>query len=106
MINNYSEYWVFRSWLDRNSYDAGWFKNGGKGPVISNPQIVADVPYNAVDTAGFYCAKTVILKAADGGATTQASAAVSRLVNPFEQPPAPTRAIETKSSYHILGDEI
>lgn len=102
---NYSEYWVFRGWLDRNSYVADWFNSGGEGPVISNPQIVADVPYNAVDTAGFYCAKTNILKAADGGATAESSAAVSRLVNPFERPLAPTRTIETKSSYRILGDE-
>ncbi|BEV15427.1 M23 family metallopeptidase [Herbaspirillum sp. DW155] len=102
---NYSEYWVFRGWLDRNSYDAGWFNNGREGPAIGNPQIVADIPYNAVDTAGFYCAKNNILKAADGGATAEASAAVSRLVNPFERPLAPTRTIETKSSYRILGDE-
>ncbi|ALU91146.1 M23 peptidase domain protein [Herbaspirillum rubrisubalbicans M1] len=103
---NYSEYWVFRGWLDRSSYDAGWFNNKGRGPVINNPQIVADVPYNAVDTAGFYCSKTVIIKAADGGATTQASAAVSRLVNPYERPPRSTRATQTISSYLILGDEI
>lgn len=103
---NYSEYWVFRGWLDRNSYDAAWFRNGRSGPVINDPQIVADVPYNAVDTAGFYCAKTGIHRAADGGATAQASAAVSQLVNPYERPPAPRRATETLSSYCVLGDEI
>lgn len=102
---NYSEYWVFRGWLDRNSYDAAWFRNGRPGPTIDNPQIAADVPYNAVDTAGFYCAKTKIHEAADGGATATDSAAVSRLVNPYERPPAPRRANETISSYRVLGDE-
>lgn len=101
---NYSEYWVFRGWLNRSSYDAEWFRNGRPGPVIHNPQIAADVPYNAVDTAGFYCAKTNIHQAADRGATAQASTAVSRLVNPGETPPAPIRAIETLSSYRVLGD--
>ncbi|WP_156481343.1 hypothetical protein [Herbaspirillum rubrisubalbicans] len=102
---NYSEYWVFRGWLDRNSYDADWFNNGREGPVIDDPQIVADVPYNAVDTAGFYCVKTNILKAADGGATEKASAAVTKLVNPYERPPAPRRLNETLLSYRILNDE-
>lgn len=103
---NYSEYWVFRGWLDRTSYDAAWFRNGKPGPVINNPQAVADDPYNAVDTAGFYCSKTIILRAADGGANARASAAVSRLVNPYEQPPAAKRQTETISSYRVLGDEL
>lgn len=103
---NYSEYWVFRGWLDRNSYNAQWFRNGRPGPVIDNPQVVADDAYNAVDTAGFYCAKNNIHRAADAGATPQASAAVSRIVNPYEQPPAPRRATETSSSYRMLNDEI
>lgn len=102
---NYSEYWVFRGWLDRKSYVADWTNSGGKGPVISNPQIVSDVPYNAVDTAGFYCAKTNILKAADGGATAEASSAVTRLVNPHERPLAPRRLTETLISYRVLSDE-
>jgi predicted chitinase len=103
---NYSEYWVFRGWLDRDSFDAGWFRNGGKGPTIRDPQIVADIPYNAVDTAGFYCAKNVILKAADGGANAKASAAVSRLINPHELPAEPTRSTYTMLSYITLGDGI
>lgn len=103
---NYSEYWVFRGWLDRSSYNAHWFENGRPGPVIDNPQVVADSPFNAVDTAGFYCAKNNIHRAADAGATAAASAAVSAIVNPYERPPAPRRATETSSSYRILGDEI
>lgn len=102
---NYAEYWVFRGWLNPSTYDPRWFTNGGRGPVIDNPEIAANLPYNAVDTAGFYCAKTRIHRPADGGATQVYSAAVSRLVNPYEQPPAPTRSAETIRSYKVLGDE-
>ncbi|WP_411851233.1 hypothetical protein ACLB90_01110 [Stenotrophomonas sp. LGBM10] len=102
---NYSEYWVFRGWLDRSTFHAQWFNNGTPGPVINNPQIAAEDPYNAVDTAAFYCAKTNIHRAADGGATAQASNAVSALVNPGERPPAARRSNETLSSYRVLGDD-
>jgi predicted chitinase/murein DD-endopeptidase MepM/ murein hydrolase activator NlpD len=103
---NYAEYWVFRGWLNPSTYDPEWFKTRRTGPAIDNPEVAADVPYNAVDTAGFYCAKTRIHKAADGGVGRDHSAAVSRLVNPYEQPPAPTRANETVAAFEILGDEI
>lgn len=103
---NYAEYWVFRGWLNPSTYDHRWFTTGGRGPVIDNPEIAANIPYNAVDTAGFYCAKTRIHRPADGGVNQFDSAAVSRLVNPYEQPPAPTRSAETIRSYRILGDEI
>lgn len=102
---NYAEYWVFRGWLNPSTYDPRWFTNGGRGPIIENPEIAANHPYNAVDTAGFYCAKTRIHKPADGGVTQVYSAAVSRLVNPYEQPPAPTRSAEAIRSYKVLGDE-
>lgn len=102
---NYAEYWVFRGWLDRNSYNPEGFRNGRPGPVVDNPQIAADVPYNAADTAGFYFAKIIIHRAADSGSTARASAVVSRLVNPYEQPPAPRRATETTTSHRIISDE-
>ncbi|RFP60431.1 MAG: hypothetical protein BJG00_007040 [Limnothrix sp. CACIAM 69d] len=103
---NYAEYWVFRGWLNPSSYDHRWFSTGRPGPAIDNPEVAANVPYNAVDTAGFYCAKTRIHKAADGGVSQRDSAAVSRLVNPYEQPPAPTRSLETTLAFRVLGDEV
>jgi predicted chitinase len=103
---NYAMYWIFRGWLDAGSFNSNWFNTGKPGPVITNPEIAADVPYNAVDTAAFYCAKVRIHRAADAGVTTADSANVSRLVNPYEQPPAPLRATATLSSYKVLGDDI
>ncbi len=103
---NYAMYWIFRGWLDASSFNSKWFENGKPGPIIDNPQIAADVPYNAVDTAAFYCAKVRIHSAADGGVTAADSANVSRLVNPYEQPPAALRSTATISSYKVLGDEV
>jgi predicted chitinase/murein DD-endopeptidase MepM/ murein hydrolase activator NlpD len=103
---NYAEYWVFRGWLNPTTFDKQWFKTGKPGPAIENPEVAADVPYNAVDTAGFFCGKTRIHRAADGGVSPENSAAVSRLVNPYEQPPAPTRSIETTLTFKVLGDDI
>lgn len=103
---NYAEYWVFRGWLNPSTYDHRWFQTGRTGPIIDDPEVAANVPYNAVDTAGFYCAKTRIHRAADGGVGQENSAAVSRLVNPYEQPPAPTRSLETTRTFRVLGDEI
>jgi len=103
---NYSEYWLFRGWLNPRSYDRNWFNSGAPGPIIDNPQVAADIPYNAVDTACFYCVKTRIPRAADAGVARSNSENVSRLVNPYERPPAARRATETINSYRILGDEV
>lgn len=102
---NYAEYWVFRGWLSSASYSADWFNSGGKGPVIDDPQVAAEIPYNAVDTAGFYCAKTRIHRAADGGVSQADSEGVTKLVNPYEVPAAARRSKETTSSYKVLGDD-
>jgi predicted chitinase len=103
---NYSEYWIYRGWLSRLSFKADWFdKPGTAGPVIPNPQIAGDDPYNAMDTAGFFAAKNKINRAADGGVRDSDSAAVSRIINPGERPPAPGRFTFTVRAYGVLGDE-
>jgi predicted chitinase len=62
---NYSEYWVYRGWLQRSSFDASWWrdpqyeaKNRGRmakrSPVIENPQVVAANPFNCMDSGGWY----------------------------------------------------
>jgi hypothetical protein len=101
---NYSEYWIFRGWLDPSSFDRNWFNTGGAGPTINNPQIAADDPYNAVDTACFFCVKTRIPRVADRGISGSDSENASRLVNPYERPPAARRATETTNSFRVLGD--
>jgi predicted chitinase len=101
---NYAEYWVFRGWLSSSSYDHAWFNNNKQGPIIPNPQIVADIPYNAVDTAAFYCVNHKIAKVADIGVSDIDSNKVSAIVNPYEQPPAPRRFSETTKTYKVLGE--
>lgn len=102
---NYAEYWIFRGWLNPESFDRNWFKSGAAGPSIDNPEIAGDIPYNAVDTACFYCIRTQIPRVADIGVTRTDSENVSRLVNPYERPPAARRAAETLSTFKVLGDE-
>lgn len=102
---NYSQYWIYRGWLDKNSYDNSWFKKHTPGPVINNPQIAADDLYTAVDTAGFYCASHKTSIPADAGISQANSNSVSRLVNPYERPPAPLRYTQTRDAYVVLGDD-
>jgi len=83
---NYSEYWLYRGWLDPKSYDRSWFnkeiKGGPKaGPIILNPQIIGDDAYSCMDTGGFVCARYGIARAADRGATRDASYSVTKIVN-------------------------
>ena len=66
---NYAWYWSFRGWLSPSTYAANWFRTGGPDPTINNPEIAAQNPYNAIDTAGFYSVKTRIQHAADQGVT-------------------------------------
>jgi len=102
---NYAEYWVYRGWLDGKSYDHAWFKTGSAAPQIDTPEILADVPFNAVDTAGYFCAAHNIHGAADLGVSVKSSAAVSKIINPGEIPAAPLRYEQTVESYKVFGDE-
>jgi predicted chitinase len=104
---NYSEYWVFRSWLDSSSYNHAWFQghHPGAGPVIDNPEFAGNDTYSCVDTAGFFCACYLVEKAADGGISEAASRAVTRIVNRYDVTSPPLRWAETKNAYRILGDK-
>ncbi|WP_143328344.1 M23 family metallopeptidase [Caballeronia telluris] len=104
---NYSEYWVFRGWLDSSSYNHAWFSSHppADGPVINNPELVGNDAYSCVDTAGFFCTRYPVEKAADGGISEAASRAVSRIVNPYDVNSPPLRWTETQNAYRILGDK-
>ncbi|MCC4114395.1 M23 family metallopeptidase [Aromatoleum toluclasticum] len=53
---NYSEYWVYRGWLDRRSYTDSWW-NAAKTatrPLIDDPERVLTDTYSTIDTGGWY----------------------------------------------------
>jgi predicted chitinase len=104
---NYSEYWVFRGWLDSNSYNHAWFQghHPGAGPVIDNPEFVGNDVYSCVDTAGFFCVRYLVEQAADGGISAAASQAVTRIVNRYDQTSPPLRWAETQNAYRVFGDQ-
>ncbi|MDT6964563.1 hypothetical protein QTN24_23900 [Cupriavidus sp. SZY C1] len=102
---NYSEYWKYRGWLQQSDYDPVWFKTRRPGPIIPNPEVVANDAYSCVDTAGFYCARYRVGKPADGGIAREASAAVTKRVNPNDRRSVSPRWEETRLAYQILGDD-
>ncbi|WP_258009322.1 M23 family metallopeptidase [Burkholderia ubonensis] len=108
---NYSEYWIYRGWLNAESYDHSWFRKKVDGhfipgPEIENPEIAGDDAYSCVDTAGFFCAKYLVTKASDGGITETVSAAVTKIVNAFDKKSPPLRWRETFDAYKVLGDSV
>ncbi|WP_060346487.1 M23 family metallopeptidase [Burkholderia territorii] len=105
---NYSEYWVFRGWLDGTSYNHAWFNRRppGDGPVITNPELVGNDAYSCVDTAGFFCVRYPVEKAADAGISEAVSRAVSKIINPYDVNSPPLRWSETEKAYQILGDKV
>ncbi|WP_321948993.1 peptidase M23 [Paraburkholderia sp. J10-1] len=103
---NYSEYWVFRGWLDSRSYNHAWFHGNHPrtGPVIDNPEFAGNDTYSCVDTAGFFCARYLVEKAADAGISDVASRAVTRIINRYDATSPPLRWVETQNAYRVLGD--
>ncbi|SIQ80886.1 Predicted chitinase [Aromatoleum tolulyticum] len=53
---NYSEYWVYRGWIDRRSYTASWWSAARNvmRPRIDDPERVLADPYTTIDTGGWY----------------------------------------------------
>ncbi|MFD1561950.1 hypothetical protein ACFSHT_40930, partial [Paraburkholderia silviterrae] len=106
---NYSEYWVFRGWLDSSSYDHAWFNSHnhhhGTGPIIDDPEFAGNDAYSCVDTAGFFCVRYLVEKAADIGVSETASRAVTRIVNRWDAASPPLRWAETRSAHRVLGDQ-
>jgi predicted chitinase len=106
---NYSEYWVFRGWLARDSYDHSWFDKSktkrGLGPVISDPERAGNDPYNVVDTAGFFCARYVIARVADGGVSVDVSRGITKIINSGASSESiAKRWLRTDESNKILGE--
>lgn len=52
---NYAKYWVYRGWLDENSFDPRWWTSKSlRRPIINNPQALSINAYNCIDAGGWY----------------------------------------------------
>lgn len=73
---NYSKYWVYRGWLDPNSFDSAWWTNRNRRrPIIDDPQDLSINAYNCIDAGGWYwCA----------GAASNQFATINTIVNDNE----------------------
>ncbi|MDR5766725.1 MULTISPECIES: hypothetical protein [unclassified Caballeronia] len=98
--SNYADYWIFRGWIQRSSFDASWwsdpeFINRNRSATrkipanIDDPQRIG-LPGNCIDSGAFYltCARPKVVGTIDGdiptlatdGATKQRERDVSRAV--------------------------
>ncbi|WP_084534454.1 peptidoglycan DD-metalloendopeptidase family protein [Paraburkholderia dilworthii] len=52
---NYTEYWVYRGWLDRRDFTASWWGHSHPTrPNITTPDVLLTVAYNTIDTGTWY----------------------------------------------------
>ncbi|MCA7083243.1 M23 family metallopeptidase [Cupriavidus sp. DB3] len=55
---NYTEYWVYRGWVSRDSFERSWWTPRGnvRRPLINNPDILDTDEYAIIDAGGWYWA--------------------------------------------------
>jgi len=64
-LDNYAEYWVYRGWLTRDSFDANWWDDReyiARRPTrmrrrpaqVPDPQRITTAPENCMDSGGWY----------------------------------------------------
>lgn len=82
---NYSKYWVYRGWLDSDSFDPRWWTNNNlRRPIIDNPQLLSTNGYNCIDAGGWYwCA----------GAASNQFATINTIINSNTIDRATVRAV-------------
>ncbi len=53
---NYSKYWVYRGWLNRDSFTSPWWSppRPDRAPAIPDPERLSLEPYSAIDAGGWY----------------------------------------------------
>ncbi len=54
---NYAEYWVYRGWITRSSFNRSWWTDRSpsvRRPTIDDPNRVLDADYTTIDTGGWY----------------------------------------------------
>ncbi|GAB2947158.1 hypothetical protein [Hafnia psychrotolerans] len=119
--DKYADYWVYRGWLLKSSFDAYWwddikyksknFSAMKKHPaVIDDPQKITASPYNCIDSGSFYitCFRSSTVKeidkdhadSADDGVVTKVTQAINGGIIGLSQ-----RKIMTNNLKEILNDK-
>lgn len=63
-LDNYTEYWIYRGWLRRDSFDARWWTDPHyprspnlmrlRAATVNDPHRVSETPENCMDSGGWY----------------------------------------------------
>ncbi|WP_147439583.1 hypothetical protein [Paraburkholderia sp. BL17N1] len=111
---NYTEYWVYRGWLNRKDFTASWWSHPHPTrPNIATPDILLTAHYNTVDTGTWYWeatpnhglphSKSTINVLADAGVSENQILRVTREINGSENG-LENRAYHTLRLYKIFGE--
>lgn len=71
---NYGKYWVYRSWLDPDSFKGRWWNPSkpADAPNIPDPQRLSVEPFNAIDAGGWYW---------EAGSTSNRSLSINKAIS-------------------------
>lgn len=90
-LDNYAEYWVYRGWINRNSFDANWWDDPQyrarhanqmrrRPAQVSDPQRIISSPENCMDSGGWYMTfrRPTVISTIDSDAYTIAATTASQ----------------------------
>lgn len=113
---NYTEYWIYRGWISRNTFTASWWARPNPiRPSIADPDSLTRVPYNVVDAGAWYWeasphrglphARSTINVTASDGITAEIIEKVTRAINGSNNG-LENRRYHSFRIYGLLGDVI
>ncbi|SPS01586.1 M23 family metallopeptidase [Cupriavidus taiwanensis] len=115
---NYTEYWVYRGWIIRESFDRSWWERRGvvRRPVISNPDVLGADTYAVIDAGGWYWAasphrgephmlSSINRMISSSRPTRENVRVVTRAINGGEAG-LDNREFHTDRIYRVVGDEV
>nr|WP_240987440.1 M23 family metallopeptidase [Cupriavidus taiwanensis] len=115
---NYTEYWLYRGWIARESFDRSWWERRGavRRPVINNPDVLGTDDYAVIDAGGWYWVASPhrgephmlssINRMVNSGRPTRENVrVVTRAINGGETG-LDNREFHTDRIYRAVGDEV
>lgn len=115
---NYAEYWVYRGWITRESFDRSWWERRGavRRPVIGDPDVVGTDAFAVIDAGGWYWAasphrgephmRSSINRLINSSRPTRENVrVVTRAINGGETG-LDNREFHTERIYRVVGDEV